>query len=76
MKFYSPVGKGISLLRAQGSISYVQSNMETYDMDDREWVERLANQYGCFSSGNFARRYQRNRNGFMVVTGNSSSALA
>ena len=45
MRFYSPVGRGVSLLRAQGSISYVQSDKETYDMDD--WIEKLASQYGA-----------------------------
>lgn len=45
MRLYSPVGRGVSLLRAQGSISYVQSDKETYDMDD--WIEKLASQYGA-----------------------------
>ena len=45
MRYYSPVGRGVALLKAQGSISYVQSDEETYDMDD--WIERLASQYGA-----------------------------
>ena len=45
MKFYSPVGKGVSLLRAKGSVSCVQSDKETYNMD--EWIEKLALQYGA-----------------------------
>ena len=32
MRYYSPVGKGVALLKAHGSISYVQSDEETYDM--------------------------------------------
>lgn len=45
-RFYSPVGNGVSLLRAQGSVSYVQSDEETYDMT-AEWIDRLAKQYGA-----------------------------
>ena len=36
MKFYSPVGRGVALLKAQGNISYVQSDEETYDMEPRD----------------------------------------
>lgn len=45
MRLYSPVGRGVSLLKTHGSISYVQSDEETYDMDD--WIDRLAIQYGA-----------------------------
>ena len=44
MKFYSPVGKGVSLLKAQGSISYVQSDEETFDMDDEDEDEKRIDQ--------------------------------
>lgn len=33
IKLYSPVGRGVALLRPQGSVSYVQSDEETYNMD-------------------------------------------
>jgi len=46
IRYYSPVGKGVSLLRAQTSISYVKSDKETYDMEI-DWKERIEKQYGA-----------------------------
>ena len=34
------------MLKAQGSISYVQTDKETYDME-QHWIDRLAAQYGA-----------------------------
>ena len=45
IRYYSPVGKGVTLLKAQASISYAQSDKETYDME-LNWAERLAVEYG------------------------------
>ena len=42
MRFYSPVGRGVSLLRAQGSISYVVSDEETYAQGYAEEVNKIA----------------------------------
>ena len=43
-KYYSPVGRGVALLKANGRISYMQSEKETYDMEESTLIKRLAAQ--------------------------------
>ena len=56
IRYYSPVGRGVALLKTQGSISYVQSDEETYDMDESKWIDNLATQYGCRQSAAISGR--------------------
>ena len=43
-KYYSPVGRGVALLKANGRITYMQSEKETYDMEESTLIKRLAAQ--------------------------------
>lgn len=44
VKYYSPVGRGVALLKANGRISYMQSEKEAYDMESETLIKRLAAQ--------------------------------